>query len=352
LGVEIGIFDIKQVDPTDPGSHAEVYARRLRDLELADRLGLCYAFTAERHFMGQYRSPAPTAWLAAASQRTSSIRLGVLAYTLPLHQPAALAEEVAVLDHLSNGRIEVGLGLGHRAEELAAIGIDPADRIRSFQERFAVMQALWGGSVVTLETDLTTVRGIAINPLPVQKPMPPLWYAGGDESAAEWAAEKGMSLALGFKPASALSPSTSAFRRALKRHRRSAPNGETAPRAGRIALMRHVYVAETDEAALSEMSADLYRLHAPAGPAEGSRSDRKEDAVDAARKLIADEIFFAGSPATIARAILLEKARLGINVFLANIYSAGVEDERIHRMLSRLASEVAPQLTTTGAKGG
>ena len=64
--------------------------------------------------MPGFRCPAPGAWLGAATQRTRQMRLGVLAYTLPIHPPAALAEEVAILDHLSGGRLEVGVGLGHR----------------------------------------------------------------------------------------------------------------------------------------------------------------------------------------------------------------------------------------------
>src|SRR5262249_19975206 len=140
MPITLGLFDIMQIDPTDAAGHADVYRRRLDDLAYADEIGLKIAFTAERHFMGHYRSSAPTAWLGAASQRTRRIRLGVLAYTLPLHSPVRLAEEVAVLDHLSGGRLEVGVGLGHRPEELVAIGVDPAQRIPVFQERLAIMQ--------------------------------------------------------------------------------------------------------------------------------------------------------------------------------------------------------------------
>ena len=129
MPIRLGLFDIMQVDPTDPADTAEVYRRRLDHLALADELGFAVAFTAERHFMAEYRCPAPCAWLGAASQRTRRIRLGVLAYTLPLHPPVALAEEVAVLDQLTGGRLEIGLGLGHRPEELVAVGVDPARRV-------------------------------------------------------------------------------------------------------------------------------------------------------------------------------------------------------------------------------
>src|SRR4051794_29452961 len=109
-----------QTDPLEENSVSASYEQRLSNLALADELGLDAAFIAERHFHPHYRASAPGAWLGAASQRTKRIRLGVLAYTLPIHAPAHLAEEISVLDHLTNGRLEVGLGLGHRPEELAA----------------------------------------------------------------------------------------------------------------------------------------------------------------------------------------------------------------------------------------
>src|SRR4051812_8793351 len=154
-----------QTDPLDTRSHFEVFAQRLSDLALADELGLDAAFVAERHFQRHYRASAPGPFLGAASQRTSRIRLGVLAYTLPLHSPVRLAEEIAVLDHLSNGRIDVGLGLGHRPEELQAIGVDPGARVTIFQERLIIMEALWSGGAVTIASQHNTLSEVTISPI-------------------------------------------------------------------------------------------------------------------------------------------------------------------------------------------
>src|SRR5680860_37309 len=99
--MQLGLFDILQIDPTDQRDHGQVYQRRLADLELADQLGFDYYFTAERHFMPQFRCPAATPWIAAVSQRTKAMRLGVMAYTMPIQAPVALAEEIVVLDWLT-----------------------------------------------------------------------------------------------------------------------------------------------------------------------------------------------------------------------------------------------------------
>jgi alkanesulfonate monooxygenase SsuD/methylene tetrahydromethanopterin reductase-like flavin-dependent oxidoreductase (luciferase family) len=339
--IRLGLFDNLQVDPLDPADTATVYARRLADLALADELGFEVAFTAERHFMPNYRAPAPSAWVAAASQRTRRLRLGVLAYTLPLHAPFRLAEEVAVLDHLSGGRLEVGLGLGHRPEELAAIGLDPGQRIPVFQERLALLRALWSGGQVGYESAHSVLREVAIHPLPRQEPHPPLWYAGTDPGAAAWAAAQGMDLAVGFAPIARLAPTARA-------HAAARP----AERGGRIALLRHAYVAESDAAARAEMTEDLMRLEewrSPSPPGEGSRADRRENARAHAAALVRDELAFAGGPETVAADLLAARDALGIGLFLAHPYLAGLGDERVHRTLRLLATEVRPRLEAATA---
>jgi alkanesulfonate monooxygenase SsuD/methylene tetrahydromethanopterin reductase-like flavin-dependent oxidoreductase (luciferase family) len=344
MAITLGIFDIMQIDPTDPAGHAEVYRRRLDDLAYADEIGLELGFTAERHFMGHYRSSAPTAWLGAVTQRTTRMRLGVLAYTLPLHSPVRLAEEVAVLDQLSGGRIEVGVGLGHRPEELVAIGVDPAKRIPIFQERLAIMQALWTGGQVTIESEHNTVREVAINPTPLQEPHPPLWYAGGDPGAASWAGSYGMSLAVGFKPLRDLVQATGAFK-AGRLARQEIPDDAPLPGEGRIALMRHLYLAESDERAKAEMIDDLLRLHELHKKGdEGGRAERRAVAAAEVEQLIRDEVYLAGGPETVAKTIAFANRTVGVDVFVGNPYAAGIDDERVRRTMRLLATEVRQAL--------
>ena len=335
--MRLGLFDNHQVDPLDPVEPAESYRRHLDDLAYADELGLTDAFTAERHFMPTYQAPAPTAWIAAASQRTRRIRLGVMAYTLPLHAPFRLAEEVAVLDQLTGGRLEVGVGLGHRVEELQAVGVDPAERVTIFQERIALLRALWTGGQVTFQGTGCVLEEAAIHPLPVQEPHPRLWFAGTNPVAAGWAAAQGMGLAIGFAPGAALQPATEAFLAA-----RPVEGG------GSIALMRHVYIGETDRSARDEMIDDLLRLAAlrdDASNGAGSRIDRRAEAADRAEALVRDEIVVAGSPATVADAVLTARQTLGIDLLLANPYLSGIGPERVQRTLRLLTTEVAPRLT-------
>ena len=339
--MQLGLFDIMQIDPLDPANHVEVYRRRLDHLEYADDLGFDIAFVAERHYQQFFRTPAPSLWIAAASQRTKRMRLGVLAYTLPLHSPARLAEEVAVLDQLSGGRLEVGVGLGHSAEELVANAIDPKERVPIFQERMAVMEALWSGGQVTLDRPHTKVHQLAINPLPLQSPFPPLWYAGADQSAATWAGNHGMSLAVGFAPVPALVPATRAFRNGRQHRTKSEEEQDARLGEGRISLMRHVYVSDSDERAHAEMRDDLERI-AELNPHGRKRSpdERKESAGSELNRLLENGMFLAGGPETVASGIQNARQMLGIDLFLANVHAAGIDDDRVKRTMRLLNSDV------------
>jgi alkanesulfonate monooxygenase SsuD/methylene tetrahydromethanopterin reductase-like flavin-dependent oxidoreductase (luciferase family) len=338
--IELGLFDIQQVDPLSELDHQDVFNQRLDDLELADQLGIAIAFVAERHYLPTYRCQASSVWLGAVSQRTKSMRLGVLAHTLPICPPIRVAEEIALLDQLTNGRIEVGLGLGHRAEELIANGVDPSDRITIFQERLAILEGLWAGGEVTFESAHTQVKGAFIHPRPVQQPHPPLWFAGTQSSAAMWAGQHGMNLAIGFAPDEQLFGATASFRHGLAiRKTRSAPEGDL--RRGQIALMRQLYLGPSDASVRKEMVGDLMRLGELDQPAtKANRADRKRQADEQYERLIREHIFVAGTPEKVARMIVDTRNKLGASLFLANVYAAGIEQERVRRTMTLLAGPV------------
>jgi alkanesulfonate monooxygenase SsuD/methylene tetrahydromethanopterin reductase-like flavin-dependent oxidoreductase (luciferase family) len=338
--IQLGLFDIQQIDPLSVADDQTVYNERLEDLAFADELGFSIAFVAERHYLRMYRCQASSVWLGAASQRTKQMRLGVLGHTLPITPPVRLAEEIALLDHLSNGRIEVGLGLGHRPEELLANNVVPEKRVRIFQERLAVMEGLWSGGTVSFESDHTTIKDVFLHPTTIQRPHPPLWFAGTDPTAAMWAGQHGMNLAIGFAPGAALFGATNAFRQGIAL-RQSRETDEGGIRRGTIALMRQFAVAETDKIVRSEMIGDLMRLgELDQTATRANRADRKREATGQYERLVSEEIFVAGSPETVVRTIVNARNQLGASLILANVYAAGVEQERVRRTMRLLAGPV------------
>lgn len=340
--MQFGIFDIMQVPPEVPSYRA--YTRHLADAELADQLGLDYHFVAERHFMALYRTPSPTAWLGAMSQRTKRIRVGALAYTVPIHNPVRLAEDVSMLDHLSGGRIEVGVGLGHRPEELISLGIEPKFRHPLLVESLVLMRKAWLGQSFDFPGTAFKFSGVRVEQ-PVQLPHPPLWYAGNDPKAAKWSARNMVSLAIGFQPDDQLLNPATAF------HEQKKEENRKPDRRPYLALMRHLYIAESDEQARQEMIEDLQKIGRAfaAGPRELPSVDPSElpdrsGAEHQLDQLLENDVVIGGSPETCARKLAETSKSLGLNVFLANPYLTGLEPERVQRTIRLYAEQVAPQV--------
>ena len=136
--MKFGLFFEHQVPrPWDDGDEQRVFDEALEQIELADRLGFDCAWLVEHHFLEEYsHSSAPELFLAAASQRTSRIRLGHgIVHTVPaINHPARVAERIATLDVLSGGRVEFGTGEGSAAAELDAFGVEPGDKRAMWEE--------------------------------------------------------------------------------------------------------------------------------------------------------------------------------------------------------------------------
>ncbi|MBX6341645.1 MAG: LLM class flavin-dependent oxidoreductase [Thermomicrobiaceae bacterium] len=342
MEARFGIFDIMQVPPGVPSQ--EAFADHLADVELADGLGLDLYFAAERHFMPYYRTPSPSVWLAAVASRTRRIRLGALAYTVPMHNPVRLAEEVAMLDHLSGGRMEVGIGLGHRPEELASIGVDPQLRQPLLLEGLVLMLRAWRGEPFHHPGQMYRFHDLYVE-APVQRPHPPLWYAGNDPLAVQWAARNGLSVAVGFQPNQALLAPCAVYRTTVQSEGKpDAPN--------HLALMRHLYVADSDREAREEMTRDLMRIGEAfaasprqlAGIGERPKRLSRAEAEASAARLVEQDVVVAGSAATVAERVASTMRLLMLDVFLANPYLTGVEEERVRRTLRLYATEVVPRV--------
>lgn len=340
--LRFGLFDIMQVLPEKSSQRA--YAEHLADAVVADESGLDYYFVAERHFMPLYRSTAPSVWLAAVAARTKRIRLGAMAYTVPLHNPVQLAEEISMLDHLSGGRMEVGVGLGHRVEELMSLGVDPAYRQPLMLEGLVLMTRAWRGEPFSHPGQVYQYDNVYVE-APLQRPHPPLWFAGNDPEAIGWAARNGLSVAVGFQPDSRLVVPANAYR--------SAETTGTAATAGagpQLALMRHIYVAESDERAMDEMTKDIMQIGAHfatiphginAAPPSKMTRDQARASID---QMIETDVMIAGSPETCAQRLAQTARRLKLDVFLANPYLTGVESRRVRRTIRLLASTVGPRV--------
>jgi probable F420-dependent oxidoreductase len=151
-------------------------------LERAEALGFESVWTQEQ-VLGRFPQFAPTETMTFAAACTTHIRLGCAVYVTPLHNPVHLAKSLSTLDQLSGGRLEVGVGAGGKHRPFAAFGVDAATYIARFNEGLALMKACWTESPITFDGRFWQLRGAEMEPKPLQKPFPPIWFGGGHPNA-------------------------------------------------------------------------------------------------------------------------------------------------------------------------
>ncbi|GAA4885772.1 LLM class flavin-dependent oxidoreductase [Pseudonocardia benzenivorans] len=189
-------FALQLPRPWTEHSESELFGSALDQVELAEELGFDYAWVLEQHFLEEYsHSSAPEVFLAAASQRTSRIRLGHGIALLPpaYNQPARVAERISTLDLVSGGRVDLGFGDSKSRMELEGFSIEPADRREmtvEAAEQIADMMALEPYPGFTGRFFAMPARNVV--PKPVQKPHPPLWMACSDDESVRAAARLGV----------------------------------------------------------------------------------------------------------------------------------------------------------------
>jgi hypothetical protein len=171
--MKFGVFDHLDLGAVPLGEH---YENRLQLIEAYDRLGLRSYHLAEHHATPLGMAPSPSVFLAAVAQRTRRLRFGPLVYTLSLHHPLRVAEEICMLDQMSGGRLELGVGRGVSPHEVAYYGVDPAKAQAMYIEALSVILRALTTKSLTFAGEHYSFRDVPIELEPVQRPHPPLWY--------------------------------------------------------------------------------------------------------------------------------------------------------------------------------
>ena len=195
--MRFGIFYEHQLPrPWDPDAEHRLLHEALEQVELADRLGFDHVWEVEHHFLEEYsHSSAPEVFLAAASQRTSRIRLGHGIVQLPaaVNHPARVAERIATLDLVSDGRVDFGSGEGTSEMELNGFGVERASKREQWEEALDVVtRLLVEEPFAGYEGKFVSMPPRNLVPKPLQRPHPPLWVACSKRDTIHLAATKGI----------------------------------------------------------------------------------------------------------------------------------------------------------------
>jgi len=195
--VKIGLFfEHQNPRPWEPGSDRQILENALEQCALADRLGIHACWVVEHHFLEEYsHSSAPEVFLAAASQRTSNLRLGhgIVQVPPPFNHPVRVAERVATLDLLSGGRVEFGTGESSSEAELGGFGIEPTAKRAMWEEGLRVALRCMTETPFTGHAGAhVTLPPRNIVPKPQQQPHPPVWVACTRRDTIHMAAQRGI----------------------------------------------------------------------------------------------------------------------------------------------------------------
>jgi alkanesulfonate monooxygenase SsuD/methylene tetrahydromethanopterin reductase-like flavin-dependent oxidoreductase (luciferase family) len=258
------LYELQIPKPHDERSEWRCYHEALEQIELADRLGYDTVWEVEHHFLTEFaHSSAPEVFLAAVSQRTKNIRIGHGVTLLPykFNHPIRVAERVAALDIVSNGRVEFGTGRSSQFEQ-AGFEIDTAESRDMWQESLEIIPRMWTESPFEYAGKYVKHPAARHPPKPVQKPHPPIWAAATSPATWELAGKNGIGI-LGltiFVSVAQLADRVKAYKAALKDAK---PVGKFVN--DKVGAFTIVHVAETREEAIANGAADAainYLLYA------------------------------------------------------------------------------------------
>ena len=350
MAIETWAFHIftSGVAPKPEDLSADLYQETYdRYLDLCPRLeqwGLDGAFFAEHHFSPLFIAPSPQLVVAAVAARTKTLRLGILGSVLALHDGRRFSEECGMLEYITHGRFEPGIGPGAGVEESVAAGIS-AEQIRPrYQSAAAILQKAVNGAYVTHHDQFSNLENVAFIPRMKQKPARPVWTTVMSEASARWAAERGWKICTSWLPQPFAKQVAGAYRETAK------ASGNPAT-AGMLGLRRRVFVAPTDAEAedIVASTVDVTQLGLSS---EGSKFEAADPAI-AAMFSHPDDII-VGSPGTVADRIIGQCQDGGFGMFAAwGDYRAFTRDQ-LFRSYELLGTQVAPVLrsASVGRAGG
>jgi alkanesulfonate monooxygenase SsuD/methylene tetrahydromethanopterin reductase-like flavin-dependent oxidoreductase (luciferase family) len=350
-GLDFGIFD--WIDHNEGLSLGETYEQRLRMLECADEAGFWCYHLAEHHGTPLAVAPTPNLFLSAAAQRTQHLRLGPLVQLLPLYNPLRNIEDVCFLDHISNGRLELGVGRGVSAEELGIYGVDIAESRQRFEECFDILLMGLSKGEVTYEGRYYQLHEAPVTVSPLQQPYPPLWYPSSSPDRIAWVAEHGFNTLFGFTRTGLedIANGVAVYRRTFAEHANDPARLNAHVATPKLGATRHVFVADTDEEAqaIARPAYNNFDRSFLTRPGNTRAGESRRGDFDTA---LSWGGIYAGSPETVRKQVQHFVDATGANYFVGTFAFGNLTTDQILRSVQLFAKEVMPAVTPARAVAG
>lgn len=337
--MRFGLFSVVDHYPNElERSTAVLYAELLEQARLADQLGFYSYWIAEHHFHEYGAIPRPAVFLSAVAAITRQIKLGSAVAVLPFDNPLRVAEDFAMVDILSGGRLEFGVGSGYLEHEYAGFDLDPQERRARFDESLDIIRKCWTGDKFSFAGNHFKINAVRLNVVPLQSPSPPIFIAVLRNEAAVFVGRQKMGMMMipyaSTEELAELSTTCAAYK---DEHSRSGGESQNA----RIQFGLHCFCASSTEQAreLARPYMDRYvrtRLYARQRPFD---------------ELIEKNLLAIGDPKEIIRVgRLYEQA--GLTDFLMIMNFGGLPHDSVLESMRLIASEVLPAFAESKSSAG
>jgi alkanesulfonate monooxygenase SsuD/methylene tetrahydromethanopterin reductase-like flavin-dependent oxidoreductase (luciferase family) len=340
--------------PRKNSTHQEMFRRQLEEVELAERIGIDQIWFFEHHLNPTGPVPSPNLMIAAAARTTRRIRFASMVNILPFRHPLLVAEEAAMLDNLTDGRFDMGLGRGLRPPEFEAFGVDQQQSREMFLESFELIQRVFADERFEHRGRYWTMRKDApLAPPLVQRPHPPFLVSAQSEESLRWAAGHDIPFAQIDSLAEQARGDAALYRevQAMAGH---------AP-VPRLYLMREIYVGESDARARAEAEPwmlqhwQLWNRYT-----QFTREGKLPESYDFWRRqapmlhamnfeeIVAKDMVILGGPEAVAETILRLVGQLEL-MGLAMIFKLGAMPyDMVERSMALFGQEVMPRIRHAG----
>lgn len=332
----------------------QVYREAIEQVRAAEDLGFDAVWIAEHHFSRYGIVGTILGFAAHVAGITKRVRIGTAVVVLPFWNPLVVAEEAAMVDQLSDGRLDLGVGRGYQWNEYRGFNLKMDESRERFEESLDIIKQSWTQDRLTYEGKHFQFRDVEVLPKPIQQPHPPIWVAGVSPETINWIAQNGYTrFTAGTKTISQLRNDKALYEQALA----EAGNPEPPNRP----LLRFVHVGETDEQVRRDMEApvrwffqtqesivtppkwedipDNYKYY--------RRAFSKYSKIDYDFAVNNQMVF--GSPETVVRRLTELRDELGTNYLMCQFAVGQLPHEKVIKGMERFAKEVMPALNAAPA---
>lgn len=333
--MKFGLIIAKQHPPGV--SMVERFREHIEQVRAARDAGFDLIVMGQHYLSTPFQEIQTLPSLARLAAEAGTMRVGATVLLLPLLNPVDVAEQVATLDVICEGRFIFGVGLGYREEEYEAFGVQGKERVPRFLESLQVIKRLWTEDEVTHHGRFYHLTRARMVMKPVQKPHPPIWFAANNDGAVERSAR--MADAWVINPHAKLAilqQQVALYRKTLQ------AAGKPFPAA--LPIMKELYVAPDRRNAIQECRPYLEAKYKAYGAWGQDKALPQGDSFDVAFEELAQDRFIIGDPDDCIRELRRYADALGVNCFILRIQWPGMEQAKVLRTIKLLAERVMPAL--------